>query len=175
MNQPNHWAAFARPGHIVAFRFPMTETDARAKVRPCLIIARRGGVDGPHFTLAYGTATDSAANRGLDITLSNPGEVAAAGLNRPRRFVLARRITVGPDDDRFDRRADGTAILDELPARLRPRLLGLTAFLGDQVSEDHRRGRPPVRVPRPSCRRRMISGRKRGIETVVIDRRCSLA
>lgn len=38
MTHPTHWAASARPGDIAMFRFPLGESEAEPKARPCLII-----------------------------------------------------------------------------------------------------------------------------------------
>ncbi|MCB1310644.1 MAG: hypothetical protein KDK29_01595 [Sedimentitalea sp.] len=58
--------------------------------------------------LAYGTSSRGAANRGYEVIVKQAASRKAAGLDRPTRFVCARRVMVhanhpgfaGQNDDR---------------------------------------------------------------------------
>ena len=172
MTHPN-WAAAAAPGSIVMFRFPLAESDALAKPRPCLIIGRHDGPLGPHLTLAYGTAAGSPANTGLDLPVRGTA-LALAGLRRDTRFVLVRRITVATSDPRFDLGPQGSPLLGTLPAEAQTRLLLIAGLLGPAMTEDHRRGRSRPAPGRTHMTQRRITARRRtgaARETLVIERR----
>lgn len=89
------WTDTVTHGDIVSFRFPVTEAEGVSpKARPCLILDVEEGDDLRLVTLAYGTSIGTRANRGYEIRVNRAEEAAAAGLDRPTRFVGARRITV---------------------------------------------------------------------------------
>lgn len=136
-------AALLRPGTIVALRFPLGEGEGRAKARPCLVIATTTGADGaPRITIAYGTSSRTQSNRGLDLALSDPDHCQAAGLRRPTRFVLARRITVSPSDPALECGRTGSPVIGALPPSATIQLRGLVRSLGATVAQDRRRGSP---------------------------------
>ena len=136
-------AALLRPGTIVAFRFPLGEGEGRAKARPCLVIATTIGADGaPRITIAYGTSSRTQSNRGLDLALSDPEDCRAAGLRRPTRFVVARRVTVAPTDPALDCGRTGSPVIGVLPPSATMVLRGLVRSLGATVAQDRRRGLP---------------------------------
>lgn len=86
------------------------------KTRPCLVIATTPGKDGaPLITIAYGTSADSQSNRGLDLKLAKPDYYKAAGLRRPTRFVLMRRVTVPASDPGLDGRRAESPVIGSLP------------------------------------------------------------
>lgn len=135
-----------RPGTILSFPFPLGTGTGRVKTRPCLVIARTAGADGaPRVTIAYGTSADTAANRGLDLDLADPAEWQAAGLHRPTRFVLSRRVTVPLTDAGLAGRRPGAPVIGTLPAPAAVILHRLTRALGAALTEDRRRG--AVRAP----------------------------
>ncbi|MBR9765791.1 MAG: hypothetical protein GYB53_20300 [Rhodobacteraceae bacterium] len=103
-----------RSGDIVSFRFPYSEGMA-PYARPCLVL----DTTGDEFLLAYGTSSRERSNTGFEIRLN--AEFAKCGLDRPSRFVLARRIRVARRDPRFETNASSTAVLGQLtePLRLR--------------------------------------------------------
>lgn len=173
MTHPIHWGATARPGDIAMFRFPLGESDAEPKARPCLIVARCTDGTETRLTVAYGTSAPTDANRGRDLIVADPLEAASVGLHRPTRFVLARRITVPAGDARFACGRQGSAVVGSLPQRLAAQMQALVRELGLALTQDSRRGDPPSRrALAPS--RRIISRRTRSggrAETVVVEAR----
>lgn len=150
-NQPTvpAWAENLRPGTIVLFRFPERDDDLAGKRRPCLVLGTRPGPNGPQIALAYGTSVDNQANRGFDINVE-ADDCASVGTHRPTRFVLARRITVGVDDPRFDISTEDNPIVGQLPPPHLGQLRALAGFLGDRVFEDAM----PRPYRKPTCKRR---------------------
>lgn len=144
MTHPIDRAASIRPGTVVAFRFPLGEGEGRAKTRPCLVIATSSRNGTPRVTIAYGTSAASRANRGLDLDLSEPDDWRAAGLRRPSRFVLARRVTVPLTDPGFDSRRSGSPAIGFLPPSAMLALRRMIRSIGHRVAEDRRRGAPPT-------------------------------
>lgn len=139
-------AAALRPGTIVAFRFPLGEGEGRVKTRLCLVIARTLGKDGaPRITIAYGTSAGSQSNRGLDLEVAEPDAYKAAGLRRPTRFVLTRRVTVPASDPGLDRRRAGSPVIGILAPAAMITLRKPTRSLGSIVTADRRRGSIGIR------------------------------
>lgn len=87
------WTLTLTYGDIVSFRFP-TDDAAKPKARPCLVldIVRKRGRR--YAVLAYGTSSRCTHNAGQEVQLLNREEATLAGLDRPTRFVGARRVTV---------------------------------------------------------------------------------
>lgn len=140
------WRAGLCPGAIVSFRFPLGEGEGPSKMRPCLVIGSNIA-DGTHrITLAYGTSADSDSNRGLDLALAEPADWLAAGLRRPTRFVLMRRITVGLDDPGFNLHRQGGPVIGALPTTMLTVLKRMSRWLGSRMVEDRRRGSPRARA-----------------------------
>lgn len=111
------WTETLSHGDIVSFRFPIAdENGAAPKARPCLVldIEEREGL---HLvTLAYGTSAEGRANRGYEIRVACPEDAAAAGLDRPTRFVGARRLIVSLAHPGFHvSRSLGTPVIGRLP------------------------------------------------------------
>ncbi len=93
------WHGTIAAGDVVSYRFPMRERpDAWAKARPCLVLAVEQREDGPYALLAYGTAQFTRANRGCELPLIHAPDRAAAGVDRPMRFVCARRVWARLDE-----------------------------------------------------------------------------
>ncbi|WP_299365464.1 hypothetical protein [uncultured Paracoccus sp.] len=172
MTDPIHGAATARPGDIAMFRFPLNGSDAIAKARHCLIIARQNGAFGPRLTLAYGTSADTSANRGLDLEVATAGDWPHAGLHRPSRFVLSRRLTVSAHDTRFDRGSCSDPTIGRLPRHLEPSMEALIHSLGKEITRDYQAGPPPTcgstRSQRRTIWRRGRFGQR--AEVVIIER-----
>ncbi|WP_139103298.1 hypothetical protein [Pararhodobacter sp. CCB-MM2] len=120
----------ARPGDVVSFRFPFSEGFA-PYARPCLIL----DASEDELLVAYGTTSRERANSGFEIRVN--AEFAACGLDRPTRFVLARRIRVSRSDPRFAQDVTGTAVLGRLTT---PLCLRQTDLLGRITASwpDHR-------------------------------------
>lgn len=144
--------AYLRPGDIVMLRFPFSECQQPTKARPCLVVASTH--DDQRLTLAYGTTSPTGANTGYDLRVSDLAEVASAGLHRPTRFVLARRITVAPDDARFQINRRGQAAIGALPERLLLELRRLVQRIGPALAIDAPEGggRIALRRSRPGAR-----------------------
>lgn len=147
------WADQLRPGDILAFRFPHGEADQGTKIRPCVVLAVQRLANSVHVTLAFGTTATGPANRGLDLSLCDKTDWQTAGLHRPTRFVLARRLTVSSIDLRFDLGAPNDPMIGRVPDHALNRLAQLIAFLGQAITDDRHRGRTP--------RRRMVGRRGR--------------
>lgn len=94
------WSKTLTCGDIVSYRFP-TDEPTPHKARPCLVldILRKRGKR--YAILAYGTTSKNRHISGDEIPLHLPDDAAAAGLDRPTRFVGARRITVSVNCNRF--------------------------------------------------------------------------
>ena len=90
------WRDHVSCGDIVSFRFPLAEKDAegRPKARPCLIldIEEKGGQR--YALIAYGTASRRRSNVGYEVHVRRRTDYIAAGLDKPTRFVGARRVLV---------------------------------------------------------------------------------
>lgn len=170
-NDPIGRAALLRPGTVVAFPFPLGEGAGRAKTRPCLVIATSSKNGTPRVTIAYGTSSDSGANRGLDLDLSDPGHWQAAGLRRSSRFVLARRVTVSLFDPGFDSRKTGSPVIGFLPPSAMIALRQMVRPIGPLVTEDRQRGAPPARQGGRSARKRDRVRRDQTASVVVEYRR----
>lgn len=137
------------PGDIVAFRFPCSGRGPHEepKVRPCLVLEIRESGGRRFVEIAYGTSADTEANRGLDIEVADDTAVAAAGLDRPTRFVGARRTMVSTDHSGFDiSEGVGSPIIGRLTGKPEERMNAVRARVQaerDRVAE--RRGRATVR------------------------------
>jgi hypothetical protein len=117
------WRDGLSPGDIVAFTFPCPDDPAAEKARPCLVVAvdRAAG----EAVVVYGTSRWTRANRGRELHVSHPAACAEASLDRPTRFVGARRTRVPLSCPRFVEGRAGTAVLGRLGERFRARLDGL--------------------------------------------------
>lgn len=151
-------------GDVVTFDFPYP--DGGSKTRACLVLHEDPGTG--ELIVVYGTS-----HLGLHghpehaLVLREPCLLAQAGLHRPTRFRLDRRIRVRPDDPRFRvSERCGTARLGRLPAWLRLQLPERHARLPRHSPFAERAGIHPVigRRPRPGDRqsssrmRRPLSG-----------------
>lgn len=164
------WAATLRPGTTVLFRFPAGEGMGEVKTRPCLVIAVAHTDRDAKITVAYGTTAASMANRGLDLDVSDLADCSAAGLHRPTRFVLSRRITVASTDAAFRLSPAGTPVLGRLSAPSMMSLDDLTQSLGPSIAEDSRRGASPARRCAPAaCHARRLP--KRDVRPVIVEYR----
>lgn len=157
------WQTNLRCGDVVLYRFPCAEADApeSPKCRPCLVldVEHRGGQ--LYAELAYGTSENTTANRGYEVQISRPEAMAAAGLDRPSRFVGARRVTVSLEHSGFD---------------LNPRYHGPVIGRLDAADRDRmNRVRARIHAERgiASDRRRERRNRYRTEAGVVVERRPS--
>jgi hypothetical protein len=97
------WHPAVSPGDVILFAFPINRPapGETAKTRPCVVLDVVT-IDGRrHLLLAYGTTSDSDANRGDEIVVAAGAETAAAGVDRATRFVGARRLLVSIDHPGF--------------------------------------------------------------------------
>lgn len=145
---PLPWHATLEPGDLVAFRFPCSERGPREKpkVRPCLILEIRESGERRFAEVVYGTSADTTANRGLDIEVDDNAAIGAAGLDRPTRFVGARRVLVSLDHTGFDiSAAGGSPIIGRLSCRARAEMEKVqTRIRADRERILERRKRPAV-------------------------------
>jgi hypothetical protein len=65
-------------------------------------------------TLAYGTTSASRANRGREVRVLHPDEIADAGLMEPTRFVCVRRVMVPVGHKAFTLGGRATPVLGHL-------------------------------------------------------------
>jgi hypothetical protein len=127
------WQQRLSRGDIVRFRFPVKEpctSGERPKLRPCLVleIVDFGGTR--FITLAYGTSADTKANRGQEVLVTKPASMQAAGLEKPTRFVCARRCHISHDHPGFEVAADiGTPVIGHLDEVLTERMNAVRARL----------------------------------------------
>ncbi|GAW37388.1 hypothetical protein RA2_04471 [Roseovarius sp. A-2] len=120
------WKASLTPGHVVRFRFPVVAEAGHqpvAKRRPCLVL-EVFHLSGQRFAkLAYGTSAETRANRGCEVRVNQPDGCAAAGLDRPTRFVGARSIIVSVENPSFEHVSEtGSPVMGRLDASLTGRL-----------------------------------------------------
>lgn len=96
LNAP--WHDTLAAGDIVSFRFPYPDAPHAERARPCLVV----DVDpiGGEAVVVYGTSRWTDANRGQELHVTGP-DAALASLDRPTRFVGARRVRVALDSPRF--------------------------------------------------------------------------
>ncbi|WP_209426823.1 hypothetical protein [Pararhodobacter sp. SW119] len=117
---PLTWRDTLAAGDIVAFRFPCLDEPLAEKPRPCLVVDvdRIAG----NAVVVYGTSRWTGPNRGHELHVTGRADCDEASLNRPTRFVGARRVQVPLCCDRFVECRDGTAVLGRLGDSYRPRL-----------------------------------------------------
>lgn len=184
---PRAWAHDLRPGHVVAFRFPQSDSQVSGKARPCLVIATQASHPWPAVTLAYGTTATTLANRGFDLPLDDSEDWKAAALHEPTRFVLARRIKVRANDPRFDGGLLGDPTIGRIPDRAIFKLMPLIKLLGSAIRDDCHQGEPVQRRrarPQPQSRstvlrhreisvpsRRSRGERKKDARTIIVEHR----
>ncbi|CTQ48097.1 hypothetical protein [Jannaschia donghaensis] len=114
------WRDHISPGDIVSFRFPLAEDGNRAhpKARPCLILDIEERGDHRFALIAYGTTSRRKSNIGYEVHVRRREDYAAAGLNRPTRFVGARRVLVSLDHSGFALcGATGSAVLGRIEGK----------------------------------------------------------
>lgn len=154
---PDDWRAGLSVGDVVAYRFPVAESDTAGEVipktRPCLVldVEEHGGQR--LALLAYGTGSETAANRGLEIHVDPAAADDATGLHQRTRFVAARRLLVPLRHGGFDAHpATGSPVLGRLSGAPLARLHAVRARLHaerDIAAERRRVRRGP---PRPAVR-----------------------
>lgn len=160
------WQTNLRRGDVVAFRFPCAEDAGAAdpKARTCLVLEIETR-DGRHFAeLAYGTTSDSHANRGEDLPVVDLAEIAAAGLRRPTRFVCARRVVVCVDHPAWEvSRRYATPVIGHLAPRSYERMNAIRARLHAlrDFAADRRRERARMRQAAPRTRADFIVEHRR--------------
>lgn len=104
------WHATLERGDVVLFRFPVSDPsgeEGQPKSRPCLVLDVAKLMGRRFIKLAYGTTAERKINRGYEIVVNHPASCAAAGLQRPTRFIGVRTVLVSPDHKGFDT-LDGT-------------------------------------------------------------------
>lgn len=139
-DQSTTWRDTLAAGDIVAFVFPCPDDPSAEKSRPCLVleIDRANG----EAVVVYGTSRWTGANRGQELHVT--GEAArSSSLDKPTRFVGARRVRVPLGSPRFVECRAGTAILGRLTESLRPRL----DRMRHPTPQIIRRGRSHLRRP----------------------------
>lgn len=90
------WRDQLAHGDIVLFRFPLSDGSETApiKARPCVVLDIET-IEGERYALvAYGTTSRRRSNVGEEIHVRKREAYTAAGLDRPTRFIGARRVLV---------------------------------------------------------------------------------
>jgi hypothetical protein len=108
------WQDVLAHGDIVLFRFPLSEgsDDAPIKARPCLVLDIETIGETRYARIAYGTTSRRRSNVGEEIHIRKRDAYTAAGLDRPTRFIGARRVLVPLTHSGFVvRTATGTPVL----------------------------------------------------------------
>ncbi|MHA6326009.1 hypothetical protein [Roseivivax sp. CAU 1753] len=126
----NYWEQEIAVGDILLFRFPTTEVypDCDApKRRPCLVV--KTGCYGTQnlVELAYGTSAYGFSNRGCEVIVRQSEGISKAGLTRPTRFTLNRRLIVSPAHSGFEFATHGDPRIGRLDQALTDRLHSLLA------------------------------------------------
>ncbi|MBD3625626.1 MAG: hypothetical protein HUJ24_09660 [Rhodobacteraceae bacterium] len=113
------WHDTLAAGDIVSFRFPYPDAPYAERARPCLVV----DVDpiAGEAVVVYGTSRWTKANQGqeLHVTGSDAGQ---ASLDRPTRFVGARRVRVSIGSPRFIAGGRGTPVVGRLTGKARDHL-----------------------------------------------------
>ena len=125
-NTAHPWQDHLTTGDIVRFRFPVDDTGnpkSRPKRRPCLVLDIRWFNGRKFVELAYGTGSQSGANRGFEVRVNHPDSRARAGLDRPTHFIGVRSIIVSVSHPGFVPANDtDTPIMGRLDKPLMERL-----------------------------------------------------
>lgn len=143
----NAWRNDLSHGHIVLFRFPLSEGGETAviKARPCLVLDIETISGVRYAAIAYGTTSRRKANVGEEIHVRKCEAYIAAGLNEPTRFVGARRILVPLTHKGFvDIANSGSPVMGRLVDRELERLnvvRGRITALHDIATERHSKRR----------------------------------
>lgn len=114
-------------GDLVAFRFPYT--DGQEKTRICAIAA--SFTETGEAVVTYGTSNlRFRAEVAHALTVFRAEDCRAAGLHRPTRFQVDRRVRLRTDDPRFcTHREKATASVGRLPPEMTRRLAEIYASL----------------------------------------------
>jgi hypothetical protein len=128
------WQNLVERGDVVLFRYPLADeydasTDTRPKRRPCLVLDVFTKGETCFIELAYGTSAPTNANRGYEVRVGKQASCLAAGLDRPSRFVCARRIIVSVNHSGFDDDDDSGTLIGRLDPPLIERMNAVQARL----------------------------------------------
>lgn len=121
-------------GDIVTARFPRREGPSEHP-RPCLVLEATDD----ELLLAYGTTSETDANRGLDLSVANDPDTN--GLHRPTRFVCARRVRLSRTDHRLVSDRHGHLVVGTLGDESRPRLDHILRLISEEGPRDEREAR----------------------------------
>lgn len=142
--QQSDWQDDIAIGDIVLFRFPIRKPDGEApKRRPCVVLEVLCLGGWTFVCLAYGTSSSGNANRGRELIVKQPEGLAAAGLNRPTRFIGARNIFVSVNHAGFKADGNDDPRIGRLEAGMMERLHEIRARLHAHadIAAEHRRTR----------------------------------
>ncbi|UTH49556.1 hypothetical protein KBW81_07335 [Loktanella salsilacus] len=162
------WQEHLSPGDIVSFRFPvrMAKPGDTPKPRPCLVLEIEE-MAGQRFALiAYGTSSPRRANCGEEVHALNAEDYAAFGLDRPTRFIGARRIMVSMNSAGFILNCDiASPVLGKLsggPAErlrtVRARIRQMQAATAERLADRRRQRTANFVVERRRTKRLMRAG-----------------
>lgn len=113
------WHDTLAAGDIVAFRYPYPDAPHAERARPCLVV----DVDliNGEAVVVYGTSRWTEANRGQELHVTGT-DAALASLDRPTRFVGARRVRVSISSPRFVTGCRATPVIGHLAGKARRHL-----------------------------------------------------
>lgn len=151
-------------GDLVAFEFPFP--DGGSKTRICAVVAIEP--DRGEAVVSYGTSNLRLnADPNLAVTLRGPENLRQAGLHRPTRIQVDRRVRVNLRDERFRKSGKlGTAKVGSLSARFAQALGDLYDHLPATARHKEFEGiHPRAQISNPKGRPGFLRRRNRRNET----------
>ncbi|MEP0146511.1 MAG: type II toxin-antitoxin system PemK/MazF family toxin [Paracoccaceae bacterium] len=127
------WKDLVERGDVVLFAFPINEgadsPTEQPKLRPCLVldVFELNGIK--FVELAYGTSAHTKANTGYEVRVGHTDSCHAAGLDRPSRFVCARRVIVSINHPGFKGSKERGTLIGRLDPPLLDRMNAMRARL----------------------------------------------
>lgn len=111
------WQKTISEGDVVSFNFPICDGKKKTPpaARPCLIVDIFLKADMQFVMLAYGIrASDEHQQDALDIAVTEPEKMLAAGLIEPTLFIARHRIFVSMNNAGFQCNELGTPVIGQL-------------------------------------------------------------
>lgn len=132
------WQEIIERGDVVLFRFPIADEDDsnrdhKPKRRPCLVLDVFSKSQTTFVELAYGTSAATKANRGHEVRVTQRASCHSAGLNKPSRFVCARRVIVSLNHPGFDGGDDRGILIGRLDSSLIKRMSAVRVRIHAEV------------------------------------------
>jgi hypothetical protein len=156
----NDWKAGVRSGDIILFAFPIQRAapGETPKARPCVVLDVVTVCGERHLLLAYGTSVNTPANRGQEIAVTDAEHIRDAGIDKPTRFVGARRMVVPLDHAGFVTSRQRNPVIGQLTGEARERLDVVRAHIAATAAH-------------AAQRRAALPGRGATARVVIVERR----